>query len=348
MPDTLASAVSGAEHRPTRDHFLRACRPILAAYAKPDRRRAALQLGNTILPLLASMAALIYGLDHGYWLAALLVLPAALFVVRLFVIQHDCGHGSFFASRRANEAAGLVISMLTLMPFSFWRRTHSVHHATSGNLDRRGTGEIATLTVAEYRSRSPWRKLSYRLYRHPLILFTVGPAYLLLIRYRLPLGLPMRDWQNWLSILGTDAAAIAIIVGLAMVVGVLTSVIALGAVLFLATSIGMWLFYVQHQFEDAYWRRGPAWDFQAAALHGSSFYDLPKLLHWFTASIGFHHIHHLVSKIPNYRLQACYRHVPELRHRKPLTLRASLKSVRLALWDEERQRMVSFRQVATA
>jgi acyl-lipid omega-6 desaturase (Delta-12 desaturase) len=348
MPDNLASAVSGAEHRSTRDHFRQTVRSGLAAYAKPDRWRAALQLVNTILPLLASMAALFYGLDRGYWLAALLALPAALLVVRLFVIQHDCGHGSFFASRRANESVGLVISMLTLMPFSFWRRTHSVHHATSGNLDRRGTGDIATLTVVEYRSRSPWGRLVYRLYRHPLILFGVGPAYLLLVRYRVPLSLPLRDWQSWFSILATDAIAIAIVVGLAMLVGVVMSVIALGGVFLLATSIGMWLFYVQHQFEDAYWRRSPDWDFHAAALHGSSFYDLPKPLHWFTASIGFHHIHHLVSKIPNYRLQACYRHIPELRQGKPLTLWASLKSVRLALWDEERQRLVSFRQVATA
>ncbi len=340
--------VPGVSDPPRPPRSLLALRKRLAGYAEPDRRRAAIQLVNTALPLLASMAALLYGLDHGYWLAGLFALPAAFFVVRLFIIQHDCGHGSFLASRRANELVGSVISALTLMPFASWRRDHAVHHATSGNLARRGTGDITTLTVAEYRVRSAWRRFLYRVYRHPLVLFGMGPVYVLLIRYRLPIRMSIHDWENWLSVIGTNLAATAIVAGMSALVGPVLSLMAWGAVLLLATSIGVWLFYVQHQFEETYWEGPAGWDFHAAALEGSSFYDLPRFLHWFTGSIGFHHIHHLASKIPNYRLQACFEQNPELRCAKRLTLWASIRSVRLALWDEEQRKLVSFRQAALA
>jgi len=339
------SAGIAAAH-PGPELFPHAWRQRLATYAKPSASRATTQLVNTALPLLASMAALFYGLDQGVWLAGLFVLPAALFLVRLFVIQHDCGHDSFFVSRRANEFVGRIIGVLTLMPYAFWRRTHAVHHATSGNLDRRGTGDLATLTVAEYLSRPAWQRCLYRMYRHPLVLFGLGPAYVMLVRYRLPIRIPARDWESWISILGTDASIAAMAVGISALVGPAIFLTAWGAVVLLATSIGVWLFYIQHQFEDAYWERSASWDFQAAALGGSSFYDLPRPLHWFTGSIGLHHIHHLASKIPNYRLWACFEQNPELQNAKRVTLWESLKSVRLALWDEERRKLVSFRQVA--
>lgn len=316
----------------------------MARYAKPDLRIAMLQLLTTGLPLLAAIGALLYGLSRGIWPALVLAVPAALFLVRLFIIQHDCGHGSFFKSRRANDRLGRAIGVLTLMPYGFWRKGHTVHHATSGNLDRRGTGDVTTLTVREYLSRPGWRRFLYRLYRHPLVLFGAGPAYLLLIRHRIPTGHPLRAWDSWLSILGTNAAAAVLISVMALIVGLSVFLLAYGAVLLLATSIGVWFFYIQHQFEDAYWEAGPRWDFRAAALKGSSYYDLPGVLHWLTGSIGFHHIHHLASKIPNYRLRSCFEQTPAFRHAKRVTLLGSFKCLRLALWDEQSQKLVSFRQ----
>jgi omega-6 fatty acid desaturase (delta-12 desaturase) len=315
----------------------------LAEYSSADTKQALLQLVTTAVLLVASAAALFYGVSHGIWFGACFALPAALFVVRLFIIQHDCGHGSFFKSRRANDALGLVTSVLTLIPYDFWRRDHAVHHATSGNLDRRGTGDVTTLTVREYLARSRWQKLVYRAYRHPLVLLILGPAYVLLVRYRIPAGDSLRSWADWVSILGTNIAAAFGATAMVMTIGPVTFLVTWGAVMLLALSIGIWLFYVQHQFQDTYWERADGWNFHAAALDGSSFYDLPRLLHWLSASIGFHHIHHLASKIPNYRLRACFEQTPELQRVKRLTLWASIKSIGLTLWDEQRRQLVSFR-----
>jgi len=320
-------------------------RKRLARYSVADRRRAIRQLLTTTLPLLASAAALLYGVAHGVWLATFLALPAAAFLVRLFIIQHDCGHGSFFRSRRANNTLGLAISLMTLIPYTFWRKDHAVHHATTGNLDRRGRGDLTTLTVREYLAKPLWRKILYRLYRHPLILFGVGPAYMLLIRYRIPTGESLRNWQDWVSIVGTNIAAALGATAMAITIGPVTFFVTWGAVLLLAIAIGIWFFYVQHQFEDSYWERSEAWNFQAAALTGSSFYDLPRALHWLSGSIGFHHIHHLASTIPNYRLRDSFDQIPELQNVKRLTFLASFKTIHLALWDEERRQLVSFRSL---
>ena len=300
----------------------------------------------TAVPLAVSTAALLWGLSQGFRPALLLALPAAIFIVRLFIIQHDCGHGSFFRSGCANNLLGRMLGIVTMMPYGAWRRDHAVHHATCGNLARRGIGDVTTPTVAEYRARSRWRRFTYRLYRHPFVLFVIGPAYVLLVRYRLPSASPLKERRGWLSILGTDAMAAAAGAGLALLVGPLALIVGWGTTLLLASTIGVWFFYVQHQFEDTYWRPAGEWDFHAAALEGSSFYDLPRVLHWLTGSIGFHHIHHLASKIPSYRLRACYDAVPELRCAKRVTLWSSLKSVRLSLWDEAAQKLVSFRQAA--
>ena len=321
-------------------------RKHVARYAVADRRRAILQLLTTTLPLLASAAALLYGVAHGIWIAAVLALPAAAFLVRLFIIQHDCGHGSFFRSRRANNSLGLVISFMTLVPYAFWRRDHAIHHATTGNLDCRGRGDLTTLTVREYLAHPPWRKLLYRLYRHPLILLGIGPAYMLLIRYRIPRGESLRNWHDCASIVGTNIAATLGATAMAITIGPVTFLLTWGAVLLLAVSIGVWLFYVQHQFDNAYWERSEQWNFQAAALKGSSFYDLPRALHWLSGSIGFHHIHHLASKIPNYRLRDCFDQTPEVQNVKRMTFLASIKTIRLALWDEERRQLISFRSLA--
>jgi acyl-lipid omega-6 desaturase (Delta-12 desaturase) len=346
MPDASATAVSGIVDVSRYGLSSQAWRARLASYAKPNAVHAGLQLANTALPLLASMAALLYGLDHAYWFAWVFAIPAALFMVRLFIIQHDCGHISFLSSRHANEIVGFAVSLLTLVPYVSWRRAHAVHHATTGNLDQRGTGDITTLTVVEYLSLPTWRRLLYRLYRNPLVLLGVGPVYLLLIQNRVPTRTTRRDWQSWVSILGTDAAAAAIVIGVSLIMAPLVFLLAWGAVLFLATAIGMWLFCIQHQFEDTYWERSGSWDFRRAAIEGSSFYDLPRILHWFTGYIGLHHIHHLASRIPNYRLRACWEQNQELQRAKRLTLWESIKSARLALWDEERRKLVSFRHVA--
>jgi omega-6 fatty acid desaturase (delta-12 desaturase) len=317
---------------------------IVAPYARPDLRRALAQLLDTGLPFLLLMVALLCGAKYHPWLTLPLAVPAALFLVRLFIIQHDCGHGSFFASRRANDLLGRALGVLTLTPYAFWRKAHAVHHASSGNLDRRGTGDIDTLTVREYLSQPVWRRLLYRIYRHPVVLFGLGPIYIFVIRNRIPVGDSLRHRKIWGSIVGTNAALAAIVLLLLLTAGVRAFMLGYLPVILLAASIGIWLFYVQHQFENAYWATGSDWDFYTAALKGGSFYDLPVVLHWLTGSIGFHHIHHACSKVPNYRLRACFEENPEFRNARRLTLLGSLKCARLSLWDEERQLLVSFRQ----
>jgi len=324
----------------------RSWQEIAAPYAHANHRRAVAELLNTGLPFLLLIAALIYGARSYPWLILPLAVPAIFLLVRLFIIQHDCGHGSFFNSRRANDLLGRVLGVLTLTPYVFWRRSHAIHHASSGKLDRRGAGDITMLTVREYRALSLIQRFLYRAYRHPVVLFGFGPFYMFIIRNRIPTGSPFRHRKVWGSILGTNAALATIVILMVLTVGGRAFALAYFPVILLAASIGMWLFYVQHQFEHAYWANGPDWDFHQAALRGSSFYDLPAVLHWLTGYIGFHHIHHVCSKIPNYGLRDCFEENPEFRNIKRLTLRASLKCARLALWDEERQLLVSFRHAA--
>jgi len=237
---------------------------------------------------------------------------------------------------------GRVLSLMTLTPYTFWRRDHAMHHATTGNLDRRGAGDVTMLTLSEYRALPLLQRIGYRLYRHPLVMFGVGPAWLILWCLRVPRGSPWHRWRDWLSILGTDAALAALITTLVLILGPLPVLLGWLPVMLLSATIGVWLFYVQHQFEAAYWEPRPRWDFHAAALRGSSFYDLPPVLHWMTGNIGFHHIHHLASRIPNYRLQECHEANPVLQAAPRLTFRESLRCARLALWDPERRKLVPF------
>jgi omega-6 fatty acid desaturase (delta-12 desaturase) len=264
------------------------------------------------------------------------------------MIQHDCGHGSFFRQRLANDWVGRVLGVVTLTPYDFWRQSHAAHHATSGNLDRRGVGDVDTLTVEEYRALPFWRRLGYRLYRHPVVMFGIGPTYLFVLRHRLPIGQMRAGWRPWISVMATN-------LGIAAIAFVLIWLIGLGAfllvhlpIMLLAASIGVWLFYVQHQFEGTSWDNDDEWSIQNAALHGSSFYDLPAVLRWFTANIGMHHVHHLSSRIPYYRLPRALRDHPELGNMSKLTLLESFRCVRLALWDENRRRLVSFREARAA
>ena len=309
---------------------------------KPSVRLALLQLANTGLPFLGVMGLILTGMTYGHPAVLLLVPLAAALLVRLFIVQHDCGHGSFFAAEWANGLLGRTLSVLTLTPYTFWRRDHAMHHATTGNLDRRGTGDVTTLTLQEYNALSPMRRLAYRLYRHPLIMFGVGPVWLILIRLRLPSGDPRRQWRDWVSILGTDAVFVAKVTTLILLFGPWPVLLGWLPVVLGAAAIGIWLFYVQHQFEEAYWEPKQTWDFHSAAIQGSSFYDLPRVLHWLTGNIGFHHIHHFASRIPNYRLRECHEASPIFQEAPRLTLRESLRCTRLALWDPDQRKLVPF------
>ncbi len=285
-------------------------------------------------------------LEYGYWITLLLALPAAGFLVRLFVIQHDCGHGSLFRSRRANDWVGRLLGVVTLTPYGYWRNAHAIHHATSGNLDRRGVGDVNTLTVDEYRALPPWRRAVYRLYRHPLTLFAIGPAYVFVFKHRLPFDLPLLQKRLWFSVLATNIAIVGLLAALAMGVGLVDLLKIQVPVVLLTSSMGVWLFFVHHQFEDAYWQRQDGWDFHWAAIKGTSYYNLPRPLHWLTCHIGLHHVHHLCSKVPNYRLRECLEQIPELRQARHLGLLESLKCARLALWDERAGKMIRFRDLA--
>jgi acyl-lipid omega-6 desaturase (Delta-12 desaturase) len=319
----------------------------LARYRKPNHLRSAAEIATTILPFFLLWAIMWLALDAGYWIGLVLAVPAAGFLVRLFMVQHDCGHGAFFRSRLANDWVGRVIGVLTLTPYDCWRRAHAIHHATSGNLDRRGVGDIDTLTVREYQSRSGWDRLRYRIYRHPLVLFGLGPAYLFLIQQRLPVGFMRGGWQPWLSAMATNLAIVLVCAVMIWAVGLGPFLLVHLPITLLGASIGVWLFYVQHQFADTFWAHNEDWDVREAALRGSSHYDLPAVLRWFTANIGMHHVHHLCSRIPFYRLPQALRTHPEVARINRITLGESLRCVRFTLWDETAHRLISFRELRT-
>jgi omega-6 fatty acid desaturase (delta-12 desaturase) len=318
---------------------------ILARYRSPRTGRSLVELAVTIGPFVVLWLLAWLGLYFGYWISLLLVVPAAGFLVRLFMIQHDCGHGSFFRSKWLNDWIGRVIGVLTFTPYDFWRHTHAVHHASSGHLGRRGMGDIDTLTVAEYLALSRWGRLRYRLYRNPLVMFGLGPIYMFLLQHRLPVGLMRDGWRPWLSTMLTNLAIAVIAAVVIYFVGIKAFLLVHLPITLLAGAAGVWLFYVQHQFEDTVWADDAAWNRHEAALHGSSHYDLPGVLRWFTANIGVHHVHHLSSGIPFYRLRDVLRDHPELGAVGRLTLWQSFGCIRLALWDEAARKLISFREL---
>ena len=322
---------------------------LLARYREPSHIRSALEIAITVLPFMALWALSWAAYSYGHWeLSLLLAIPAAGFLVRLFLIQHDCGHGSFFRKRAVNDAIGRAIGVLTLTPYDAWRRDHATHHASSGHLERRGIGDIDTLTVQEFNRRSAWGRACYRLYRHPLVMFGLGPAYLFFFQNRLPSRLDKAGWRDWLSVMATNAAIAAIAGTLIWFLGIGAFLLVHLPITLLAASAGVWLFYVQHQFEETYWAHGSEWSRHEAALHGSSHYVLPGVLRWFTANIGVHHVHHLCSGIPYYRLPLVLRNHPELGDVNKLTIAQSVRCVRLVLWDEMQRRLVSFREARRA
>lgn len=314
----------------------------LAPFRRPSTVRSVWQLVSTALLLAGAWALMYFSLGVGYWLTLLLAVPAAFFLVRLFIVQHDCGHGSFFRSPRVADIVGSALGVLTLTPYHYWKKAHAMHHATSGNLEHRGFGDIDTLTVDEYRALSRWGRFKYRMYRHPVILFGIGAVLHFFVRHRLPTIVP-RTWTRarW-SIFWTDVGLAAFVVGMGLLVGFRQFLLVHVPLMTLSCSMGVWLFYVQHQFEPTYWEHDEQWAYNDAALVGSSYYRLPRLLQWATGNIGLHHVHHLSARIPNYRLQEALESIPELRRVTTLTLRESLRCVRLALWDERERKLVRF------
>ena len=315
-------------------------------YRKPVPRSSVWQIVNSLIPYFALWGLMIGSLRISYWITLALAVVAAGFLVRVFIIFHDCGHGSFFRSRRANRVMEFVTGVLTFTPYAQWRKEHALHHASSGDLDRRGPGEIWTLTVREYLEASRSKRLAYRLARNPVVLFVLAPSFVFLVQYRFPSrGMGRRER---VGVHATNGAILAIAALTSLGIGVKAYLLIQIPVMILAATAGVWLFYVQHQFDGVQWRRRAEWDYAAAALRGSSFYDLPKVLQWFTGNIGFHHIHHLSPAIPNYNLERCHRENPMLQDVRKVTLGSSLRSLSFRLWDEARQRLVGYGALGAA
>ncbi len=318
---------------------------VLSPYFGPDTRLSVRQLVGTAVLFAALWAAMLWSLEVGYWLTLLLAFPTAGFLMRLFMIQHDCGHGAFFKSQRVADAVGFVIGVLTLTPYQYWRKTHAIHHAHSGDLDHRGFGDIDTKTVREYQALTPMQRLGYRLYRSPLVLFGIGAAFHFIIKHRYPWDLP-RTWKReWASIWYTNLAIVVVLVLAYATIGLERFILVQLPLTLVSCSLGVWLFYVQHQFEETYWEDHKHWDYYEAGLRGSSYLDLPKPLMWLTAWIGVHHVHHMSARIPNYRLAQCYQENPELQAATRVTWLDGMKSMVLTLWDEEARELISFRQL---
>lgn len=301
-----------------------------------------MQLLNTAPPFALLWYLMTISVEVSYALTLALAVPTGFLFIRLFILQHDCGHGSFFPSSTANHIVGSLLGVVTLFPYGYWRRTHAIHHATHGNLQQRELGDVKTYTVREYRGFSPVYRWLYGLYRHPFVLLFLGPAYQFVLKHRFPFDLPWSWKREWASVLWTNAGIAVTFGALSWWLGWRSVLLVHLAVVLVAGAVGVFLFYVQHQFEDTYWEHDETWDFYSASVHGSSFLDLPRPLHWLTGNIGYHHIHHLMSRIPNYRLAQCFHQVPGLQRVTRLTLWQALRCLRLKLWDEESRTLVGF------
>lgn len=316
---------------------------VLARYREGSVSRSVFELAVTLGPFVLMWALAWLSLSVSYWLTFGIAVINSAFLLRLFAIQHDCGHGSFFSNRNASDWLGRVLGVLTLTPYDVWRRTHSIHHSASGNLSQRGIGDIHTKTLAEYQELTKTQRLMYRLYRNPIVLFGFGPSYLFLLQNRLPLGLTQHS-RYWISAMGTNAVLFAALLTILYFGGIMPILLIFLPTTILAATAGMWLFYVQHQFEETYWDEAEDWQLHDAALHGSSHYVLPSALQWLSANIGIHHVHHLYSRIPFYRLPEVLRDNPELAEGNQMTLGESFANARLHVWDEKTRRLLSFAQ----
>jgi len=321
----------------------RSWRRVVTKYEAPSLPRSLWQITNTLVPYFGLLCLMYLALDVSYWITLALAIPAAGFLIRNFIIFHDCGHGSFFKSRKANRILGFFTALLTFMPSSYWSHQHAKHHATAGDLDHRGDGDVWTLTVQEYLALSRWKRLWYRLYRNPFFLFGVGPLYIFFVHYRY--WRPSDSSRSRWSTVRTNVALAGIIVAATLTIGIKAYLMIQLPIMIVAGSAGVWLFYVQHQFENTYWERHENWSYVRQALEGSSFYKLPRVLQWFTGNIGYHHVHHLSPRIPNYNLQKCHESHPMFRSVRQITLLSSLKSLGHRLWDEDGKRLVGFSYV---
>lgn len=316
---------------------------VVEPFTKADTRMAVRQLVITLLLYVTGWAAMYFSLQVGYWLTLLLAIPTAGFMIRIFIFFHDCGHNSFLPSTRANRRLGFWLGILVFTPGEQWWKAHAIHHATSGNLDRRGVGDVTTLTVDEYLKLSILGRLGYRLFRHPLVMFGLGPLFMFLIKHRI--AYPRFGKRETLSVVWTNLGILTLAIGLNLLMGFQNYLLIQLPVLWLGGMAGIWMFYVQHQFESSYWARHPEWEYIASAFEGASYYQLPKVLQWFTGNIGFHHIHHLSPKVPNYQLEKAYHADEILRRPLTLTIRESLRTIPLTLIDEANDRMISFRDL---
>jgi omega-6 fatty acid desaturase (delta-12 desaturase) len=318
-------------------------RRAVEKYREPSTGRAVWQIADTFIPYALLWAAMYFTVQISWWLTAALAVLAGLFLVRVFIIFHDCGHDSYFRSHRANAFVGFIAGVLTFTPYYHWRWEHAIHHSTAGHLDKRGMGDIWTMTVQEYLESSRWKRFAYRLARNPIVLFLIAPLVMFLGRQRYPK--PGASDRERHSVWWTNLAILLMIIGLSAIYGIGTYLLIQLTISAVGGAAGVWLFYMQHQFEDVYWERGDNWDYAAAALQGSSFYKLPRVLQWFSGNIGFHHIHHLSARIPNYNLQRCHEADPLFQKVKPLTLTSSLKSLTLRLWDEQTRKLVGYKHI---
>jgi len=310
-------------------------------YQKPSIVRSIWQIVNTFIPYVGIWILIVYSLSISYWLTALLIILAAGFLVRLFIIFHDCGHGSYFKSANTNKIVGMFFGILAFTPYDKWHNQHMRHHGSVGNLDKRGVGDVWTMTKEEYLASTKWEQLKYRVYRNPLVMFGIGSLYVFLIQNRLTQkGMTRKEIVNiWL----TNVILLVIFMIMGFTIGFATFIIIQLSILYIAAISGLWLFYLQHQYEDVTWFRNKDWNYRIVALQGSSFVKFPKLLQWFSGNIGFHHIHHLNARIPNYYLSKCYRENTVFKEVKPVTFLMSFRSLKLRLWDEQIHKMIAFR-----
>ena len=317
---------------------------LVAPYQVPNTRKAVWQVATAFLAYTAMWAAMAYGLRIHYLVTLACSVPAIGMLVRIFIIQHDCGHGSFTKSKGANDAIGFVCGVVTLTPYAYWRHNHAIHHATASQLEKRGTGDVWTLTIDEYARLPRWRQFQYRVVRSAFFLFLIAPLAQFVVLQRFPWNGPWRLTRRNVGILWTNFFLLLIYAALIHWIGWKSFVLIQLPLVALMGGVGMLLFYVQHQFEGTYWAKAEEWDYETAALRGSSFFKLPRILQWFTGNIGFHHIHHLSHRIPNYNLQRCHDDIPRFRNVNVITLRSCLRTFNLQLWDEKRQQLVSMRE----
>jgi omega-6 fatty acid desaturase (delta-12 desaturase) len=315
-------------------------------YAHPDLKKSIWQICNSVIPYVFMWYIMYRSLEYSYWITLLLALVASGFLIRIFIIFHDCGHRSFFVSKRANEVVGMIMGIIAFTPYYKWHHQHSIHHATSGNLDKRGIGDVWTMTLEEYQKSTKKEKFMYRAFRHPLIMFILGPVLVVLIQNRITSKDMARPER--LNVYFTNIIILIIAVLISLLIGFKAFLLIQLPIILIGHSLGIWLFYVQHQFDDVSWERNSNWDYKTAAITGSSFLKLPAVLQWFTGNIGFHHVHHLSSRIPNYNLEKCHYENEIFREVKPIVFFSTFKTLTLGLWDEKNRQMISFRKAPAA